>query len=45
MKNSVESSILAVTYMVTKEGKVVIVKKVVPGVASILKSVVNAIAK
>ena len=45
MKNCVESSVLAVTYMVTKEGKIVLVKKVAPGVVSILKSVVSAIAK
>jgi len=45
MKNSVESSVIAVTYAVTKEGKIIIVKKVVPGVIGVLKSVVSAIAK
>ena len=44
MKNSVESSLLAVTYMV-KGGKIVLVKKVAPGVVSILSAVSAAIAK
>ena len=44
MKNSVEGSVLAVTYMVTKEGKIVLVKKVAPGVVSILKSVVSVVS-